>query len=452
MEQPLADSDTLDEDTPYGRTQQFPVDAGACDEGLSPSYATARHSAKDPTILMYSKAKRLPLASAITNAEEYRDARAAGTLLFEAFCRARNLPTAPVPFNEELFVSCIEENDVSKLTKKARTFIIANANKRNCPDWRHTWASIFPKDQAKCNAAKLFSKAYACQTIAQMQDQWLLLWGPVIRYMTKQHDSHCPENVLVLAGKTNFEAAEWAKRHVRGTAFTTNDYTKFDQSQGAEALYSEVMHLRLYSVPEALIQLYVTQKLNLQHQFGPSAIMRFSGEAATYKFNTLFSESLMHVQYDLGAMAYGVSGDDSLIIGHPEIRSSWRHNEKLFKIVAKTERPEQPEFCGFIYSRYGIVREPRGLAFKLRLAHHNKALGRVLTSYAMEYAQGLKLGDYLHEVLTERQLEYHAAAGHFMWDRGAIDTRAVLSTFAPFTAGTRLRDRIFDYRAFLAQR
>jgi hypothetical protein len=388
---------------------------------------TPTHSEKnDPTLLPGSKKKRLPMATLEENQRSMRQQKDAGALLFQAFHSARGMPQENQRFDDDLFVECIMENDLAKLTGKAKS-VLKHAGPKSSADWALTTVQIFMKSQQKVKPDNLNGKWKAGQTLAQMNDQWLLIFGPVVRYIVKQDQRWQPESTFILGGSTLCQMHRWCANFIRGSRFTTNDYTAFDQSQGAEAVWFELNHMAYYSIPQTHLDLYEEQKTTLNHQFGRSAIMRFTGEPGTYKFNTMFSEALMNLQYQIDA-PYMCSGDDSLIVGWAQVRSSWANHSKLFAIVAKTEFIEQPLFCGFICTSAGIIREPVHFAMKLALAVVSGKFDDVAASYAIEYSYGHKLGGFVDEILNSNQREAHAAIGQHLFANSPGRVRAMLST------------------------
>jgi len=412
-------------------SRQFPDDTQYGDDGLDISAIAPLHRATDPTLLPGSKSKRLPMASELTNARELASAKArhAGQLLFQAFHEGRSYPMEEQPLDEALFASCIAENDFAKLTNKTRAFLLAS-NEKSDPDWRFTAVRIFVKGQQKVNTATINGEWKACQTLAQFSDQWLLLFGPAVRYVAKQDATRCPPHILVLAGHSAMEANEWAKTYIRTAKATTNDYTAFDQSQTAEAVVAECLHMAWWGIPAHLIEMYRYQKVHLRHQFGTSAIMRFTGEPGTYKFNSFFSEALCYLQYDFPVGHPRChSGDDTLFPDHLPIRPSWDRVRLLFSVVAKTERLfNYGVFCGYIYTPWGIIREPETLAIKLAIAIETGKFDRVAEGYAQELAVGNLMGDSAFECLTTEQIEWRAAAGQALFERGDAVVRSLLAS------------------------
>jgi hypothetical protein len=389
---------------------------------------TPKHSEKnDPTLLPGSKKKRLPMSTFAKNVNEAQRKRVAGNKLFAAFKKARAMPDLGPAFDSELFDLGRAQNDWSKLSAKSLK-VLMTAGPKSSADWSLFTAQIFMKSQQKIKPDNLNGDWKAGQTLAQMNDQWLLIFGPVIRYLVAVHQAQQPERVFVLGGSTLHDMANWCARFLSGRKYTTNDYTAFDQSQGAEAVHFECAMMEYYGIPRVYIDLYYEQKLKFNHQFGVSAIMRFTGEPGTYKFNTMFSEALMNLQYDLDGAAYMVSGDDSLIQGFARTAATWSKDSRLFKIVAKTEFVAQPIFCGFICSAAGIIREPVHFAVKLAVSVVTGRFEDVAASYAIEYSYGHKLGALVDDILTPAQREAHAAVGAYLFDNSPGFVRAVLST------------------------
>jgi len=135
----------------------------------------------------------------------------------------------------------------------------------------------------------------------------------------------------------------------------------------------------------------------------------------------------MNLQYDL-TTPYMCSGDDSLIVGFAKTNADWITNQKLFKIVAKTEFISQPIFCGFICTQFGIIREPIHFAMKLALAKVNDTLDNCILNYALEYSYGHKLGGIVDDILNPDQREAHASMGQFLYSTSPGRVRAMMST------------------------
>jgi hypothetical protein len=368
------------------------------------------------------------MSSLEKNRAEMYAQKQAGQLLFQSFHRTRGMDEDNVPFDEELFAECIQENDRAKLTKKTHAQLMLSGPKSSA-DWSFFLVKIFMKSQQKVKPDNLNGGWKAGQTLAQMNDQWLLLFGPVVRYIVKKDSLNQEDRIFILGGSTLTGMYRWCEKHIRGNQFTTNDYTAFDQSQGAEAVHFELAHMAYYSFPRGFLDVYEEQKCSLNHQFGRSAIMRFTGEPGTYKFNTMFSEALMNLQYDLSG-PYMVSGDDSLIVGFARESKIWASVKHRFKIVSKTEFIAQPLFCGFICTRYGIIREPIHFAMKLALAVVNGKFDDVAVSYATEYQLGYQLGGLVDEILNDEQREAHAVVANHLYKNSPGRVRSMFSTMA----------------------
>jgi len=412
-------------------TNQFPED------GPNPltlarrlqTVAAIQSDKADPTLLLSSKKKRLPMASVADNTAELNNGALCARFLFDAFSRGRKLSAEGPAFDEDLFAQCIYENEIKKLTSKTRKFIIASATERSDSDFDINTVRIFMKSQQKINPSTINGLWKAGQTLAQMNDQWLLYFGPVVRYITHMLSRSQGDHVFKLGGKTMHDADRWARQYVKPNVRTTaNDYTAYDQSQGGEVVAWELLLMSYFDIPSTICEVYRYQKIHLQHQFGTSAIMRFTGEPATYLFNTLFNEALLNLQYDLDGFAYCISGDDSLIIGEPSISAVWPRIRHRFKIVAKTVIMDIGEFCGYLFTSFGVLREPRHFAMKLAIAVANDKLAAVEASYTYELQFARAKGDALYDVLSDEQMEFHSAMCHYLWDHGRPSTRAALST------------------------
>jgi hypothetical protein len=394
-------------------------------DGMPYAAAVATHSASDETAIPFSKKKRLPLSTVRNNKLEFLKSQTLGKHLFQAYAEQMNLGPEGRPFDVNRYAECVRLNDFSKLHKKTRAAIIA-AHRKSDPDWRFTAIRIFVKQQ--CKTSTFDGQAKAVQTIANMSDVWMIFYGPTVRYMQAYDDEHRPKHIFLLCGNTPKQMDKWAKKYIRGRDFTTNDYTAFDQSQAGEALNLEVRLMTWHSIPQHIIDMYIWQKTHASHQYGVSAIMRFSGEPATLFFNTLFSRALAQLQYIKppgNPEAY--SGDDSLLTGFLQETELWALLMHQFKVVAKTEWVSQPIFCGFIFSCYGIIREPKTIGIKLAIAQQNEEFFKVAVSYAHEFAVGHALGDLVWSVLTPEQLDWHFAVANVLFTEGGEVVRSLMT-------------------------
>nr|WCR76256.1 polyprotein [Medicago sativa marafivirus 1] len=374
------------------------------------SLLAAIHSSKnDPTLLPASIQKRLrfrPNSSpySISSKDEVL-----GLILYNALCRAYNRnPSAVIPFDELLFIECINANEFAQLSSKTQAVIMANAD-RSDPDWRWSAVRIFSKAQHKVNEGSLFGDWKACQTLALMHDAVILALGPVKKYQRIFDKADRPDNIYVHASHTPFDLSLWCQKHLTFSEHIANDYTAFDQSQHGEAVVLERKKMERLSIPQFLIDLHIHLKTNVSTQFGPLTCMRLTGEPGTYDDNTDYNLAVLFSEYNISNQAVLVSGDDSLIDSIPPTNPSWALIKPLLSLRFKKEIDKYALFCGYYVSPAGAVRSPKALFAKLMIAYDDKSIEDKLASYITEFSVGHSLGQDMWLSLPLEQVSFQSA-------------------------------------------
>jgi hypothetical protein len=378
------------------------------------SVASAIHSEKsDPTLLPASIPKRLrfrpsPAPYSISPKDEIL-----GAVLFQSLCRAyHRSPLSEVPFDEALFIECINANEFCQLSSKTQSVIMANAN-RSDPDWRWAAVRIFSKTQHKTNDNSIFGNWKACQTLALMHDAVILLLGPVKKYQRIFDSKDRPSNIYVHAGHTPFELSQWCQDHLTDQPHLANDYTAFDQSQHGEAVVLERLKMHRLSIPQALIDLHVHLKTNVDTQFGPLTCMRLTGEPGTYDDNTDYNLAVLFTQYNITSEAVMVSGDDSLIDSIPPLNQAWPSIQPLLSLRFKIEIDKYALFCGYFVGPSGACRSPLALFTKLAMAIDDNSIPDKLVSYLTEFSVGHSLGQSMWNLLPLSHISFQSACFDF---------------------------------------
>jgi len=398
------------------RTNQFPWINEEYENGANTlSTISPKHDSKnDPTLLPSSVKKRLRMRKNSSAYELSSHDELLGNFLYGSLCEAYHRdPNQIIPFDTDLFASCISLNEYAQLTSKTKAIIQANAN-RSDPDWRWTVVRIFSKTQHKINENSIFGNWKACQTLALMHDAVILLFGPVKKYQRVFDAKDRPPNLFVYGGQTPFDMSVFAQKFIpKGALKVTNDYTSFDQSQGGESVVVERKKMERLQIPPYLIELHCYIKTNLECQFGHLTCMRLTGEPGTYDDNTDYNTAVLYSQYKISSQAVLVSGDDSFISPPPPKNPLWAAVEPLLTLTFKTESSRYGLFCGYYLSAYGAVRAPRALLVKLVLALDNSSLQEKLSSYLSEFVVGHSLGDALWQSLPPSQILWQAALFDF---------------------------------------
>jgi hypothetical protein len=78
----------------------------------------------------------------------------------------------------------------------------------------------------------------------------------------------------------------------------------------------------------------------------------------------------------------------------------------------------QPDFCGWLLTRHGVVKEPEQLYQSLQLGLRLGKLDEIVPSYSLDFSYAYRLGDKLHDIFNERQMAFHSATVRLMHKLG----------------------------------
>lgn len=198
-----------------------------------------------------------------------------------------------------------------------------------------------------------------------------------------------------------------------------SDYDSYDQSQGGAFLNFELRKAAHFSVPLAVRQFYAWVKTHAEVFCGILAIMRLSGEGPTFDANTecnIAYDALKHELTPNVKACYG--GDDLARDKNALVRPFWRKLEPLFTLKSKAEVLHQPDFCGWLLTRHGVVKEPEQLYQSLQLGLRLGKLDEIVPSYSLDFSYAYRLGDKLHDIFNERQMAFHSATVRLMHKLG----------------------------------
>lgn len=392
--------------------------------------APFHNSKKDHTLLSASIEKRLRFrtsdAPTIPTARDHHAAQ----LLYMSYCEALDIdPDATIPFDSELFLDCILENEFAQLSSKSQAVIMANAE-RSDPDWRYSYVRIFSKTQHKINNDSLFTGWKACQTLALFHDYLVLVFGPVKKYqraiLERQGKN---KNVFIYAGHSPFDLSAYVRAHFPpNTHRAWNDFSAFDQSQGVETTLFEVKKMERVCIPAPLVEEHLRIKTRLTCQFGPLTSMRFTGEPGTYDDNTDYNIAITNLRYFIRETPCLFSGDDSAMAKRLPERDTWKANSEFFSNLRfKAESGQYATFCGYYIGSEGAVRCPKPLITKLMLALDEDALDDKLASYVTEFSVGHSLGDEMWNLLPLDQVPYQSAAFDFICRHAPRELKVALN-------------------------
>nr|AHM92766.1 replicase [Prunus virus T] len=299
-------------------------------------------------------------------------------------------------------VESTEREFLLKRVEKAKKMIEAHSE-RSDPDWLVNHFFLFMKTQLCTKFEKRFSDAKAGQTLACFSHQVLARFGVPIRIAEKRLRSQLNDNIYIHSGKQLDELNEWCIRYSQGYG-TDSDYESFDRSQDALVLAFEIHLLRFLGWNTDLIDDYVAIKLRLGCRLGYLAIMRFTGEFGTFFLNTCCNMLFTCLRYKINRRTpIAFAGDDMFSPGRLEVRRDREFLLNRFSLKAKVNFSKEPMFCGWRMTQYGIVKEPKLVLERFKIAEERGCFKECLINYCLEVSFAYRLGERLYEVIKNVQ-------------------------------------------------
>jgi hypothetical protein len=265
---------------------------------------------------------------------------------------------------------------------------------------------VFSKSQLCTKWGNRFIKAKAAQTIVCFQHAVLCRFAPYMRYIEKILTENLPKNFYVHSGKGLEELNEWVIKSNFTGVCTESDYEAFDASQDHYIMAFEVELMKFLGLPRDLIEDYKFIKTHLGCKLGNFAIMRFSGEASTFLFNTMANMLFTFLRYELnGSEAICFAGDD--MCASKRLRVSTKFEDFLckLKLKAKVDFLEKPTFCGWNLTHFGIYKLPQLVFERLCIAKERNVLRDCIDNYAIEVSYAYKKGELAVNHMNEEELE-----------------------------------------------
>jgi len=381
-----------------------------------------KHTQKDEATMKLSVQKRLTITTSSRVKRKFysEGKRKLGKTLFEAFKRGLSLDDLQREWDEDLFLTCVEEYYHKKINQKDLATLKNNVDRAIADDGVNK-IHIFLKGQTCGKLEKMYSDAKAGQTIACFKDAALICLAPLALYIEKKIFPQIPEQFYIHTKKTAKDFNKWVKENFKEEVqCTENDYERYDQSQGAECLWFEVYLMRHLNIPEDFIEFYIFLKLNAETQFGLLDIMRLTGEWATFLFNTFVNMAYTFLKYkdfrrkieDRPAAAFG--GDDMVVYGILTVCEKFLKIAHLFEIKSKLNFTNKPVFCGWRLTPGGIYKSPKLLFAKLMAKATSEDLLNSIVGYTYDaifaYANYQRVSEYFEE----EDHYYHSALTRFL--------------------------------------
>nr|QED43575.1 replicase [Garlic latent virus]QED43581.1 replicase [Garlic latent virus] len=339
-----------------------------------------RHRASDTLTFLMAVKKRLRFSKPHLECAKLKEAEPYGKFLLDEFLK--RVPLKP-HHRHDLMREALHEFEDKKVSKSAA--IIENHANRSCSDWLADVGLVFSKSQICTKWDNRFRSAKAAQTIVCFQHSVLVRFAPYMRYIEKKVAEVLPKQYYIHSGKGLDELNQWVCDNKFSGVCTESDYEAFDASQDQYIMAFEIALMEYLGLPRSLIADYKYIKTHLGCKMGALAIMRFSGEASTFLFNTLANMLFTFLRYDLnGQESICFAGDD--MCANRRLRISREHEDFLgkLKLKAKVAFTKRPTFCGWNLTFFGIYKKPQLVFERMCIAKETNNLQNCIDNYAIE--------------------------------------------------------------------
>nr|UCR98582.1 RNA-dependent RNA polymerase [Apple stem pitting virus] len=362
-----------------------------------------RHKGTDTATFLMAVKKRLSFSSPAAEHAKLRRAKPFGKFLLDTFLRRVPLNGG---HNEEMMQEAVHAFEEKKLSKSMAT--IENHSGRSCEDWPIDKALIFMKSQLCTKFDNRFRNAKAGQTLACFQHSVLCRFAPYMRYIESKVVEVLPKNLYIHSGKNIDDLAAWVTTNKFNGVCTESDYEAFDASQDHFILAFELEVMKFLGLPSDLIADYTFIKTHLGSKLGSFAIMRFTGEASTFLFNTMANMLFTFLRYDLnGKEAICFAGDDMCANSRLKVTNKFSKFLDKIKLKAKVQFTVTPTFCGWGLCEHGVFKKPDLVLERLQIARETRNLENCIDNYAIEVSCAYKMGENLNLYLTPQEVDAH---------------------------------------------
>nr|WDS52192.1 MAG: replicase [Cactus carlavirus 1] len=360
-----------------------------------------RHRAADTVTFVMAVRKRLRFSDPVRESAKLFAAMQYGPFLLREFLK--KVPLKPM-HNSVMMEQAKFEFEEKKTSKSAA--IIENHSSRSMREWAVDFGLVFSKSQLCTKFDNRFRDAKAAQTIVCFQHAVLCRFAPYMRYIEKKLNEVLPEKYYIHSGKGLEELNEWVIKGNFGAVCTESDYEAFDASQDQYIMAFEICLMRYLRLPNDLIEDYKFIKTHLGSKLGNFAIMRFSGEASTFLFNTMANMLFTFLQYDLtGRERICFAGDDMCSNTRLHVSGRFKGFMSKLKLKAKVFNTQHPTFCGWNLCPDGIYKKPQLVLERLCIAKETNNLANCIDNYAIEVGFAYKLGERATLRMNEEELD-----------------------------------------------
>lgn len=359
-----------------------------------------RHRSSDTVTFIMAVRKRLRFSKPMVEMPKLRAAKPYGPMLLKKFLK--HVPLKP---NKDpiLMARAKMEFEEKKVSKSAAT--IENHSVRSTRDWLVDVGQIFSKSQICTKFEKRFCAAKAAQSIVCFQHSVLVRFAPYMRYIELKLRESLPDRFYIHSGKGLDELDSWVRSHGFGGMCTESDYEAFDASQDQYIVAFEIALMKYLGLPQSLIADYEFIKTHLGSKLGSFAIMRFSGEASTFLFNTMANMLFTFMRYDVNSKdSICFAGDDMCASRRLPLSKEYESFLSKLKLKAKVQFTEKPTFCGWNLSPDGIYKKPQLVLERMCIARETNNLHNCIDNYAIEVSYAYKMGEKAVNRMDEEEL------------------------------------------------
>nr|UVK68842.1 RNA-dependent RNA polymerase [Grapevine rupestris stem pitting-associated virus] len=369
-----------------------------------------RHKGNDSITFLMAVRKRLKFSKPQVEAAKLRRAKPYGKFLLDSFLSKIPLKAS---HNSIMFHEAVQEFEAKKASKSAAT--IENHAGRSCRDWLLDVALIFMKSQHCTKFDNRLRVAKAGQTLACFQHAVLVRFAPYMRYIEKKLMQALKPNFYIHSGKGLDELNEWVRTRGFTGVCTESDYEAFDASQDHFILAFELQIMKFLGLPEDLILDYEFIKIHLGSKLGSFSIMRFTGEASTFLFNTMANMLFTFLRYELtGSESIAFAGDDMCANRRLRLKTEHEGFLNMICLKAKVQFVSNPTFCGWCLFKEGIFKKPQLIWERICIAREMGNLENCIDNYAIEVSYAYRLGELSIEMMTEEEVEAHYNCVRFL--------------------------------------
>nr|BAF95196.1 replicase [Chrysanthemum virus B] len=384
-------------------TDDYPKELGTNLTNAAERFETIypRHRASDTVTFLMAVKKRLRFSRPAVEKAKLQEAKLYGKFLLNEFLKKVPLKQA---HNTNMMERAKFDFEEKKTSKSAA--IIENHAGRSCRDWLIDVGLIFSKSQLCTKFDNRFRGAKAAQSIVCFQHAVLCRFAPYMRYIEAKLHEALPSRFYIHSGKGLDELNEWVIKGKFEGICTESDYEAFDASQDQYIVAFELALMEYLGLPRDLIEDYAFIKCHLGSKLGNFAIMRFSGEASTFLFNTMANMLFTFLRYNIKDSEHiCFAGDDMCASERLCIKKDHEGFLSKLKLKAKVFFVDKPTFCGWHLCSDGIYKKPQLVLERMCIAKEKNNLANCLDNYAIEVSYAYKLGERAVNRMDEEELE-----------------------------------------------